>query len=130
VRGLGQQIGVDPAGLEETVQLYNQSYEAGEDQEFFKPYADMLPFAEGPYFAIEGKLATDGAFGGVRVNPEMQAYRAEGGLVPGLFVTGDFASGRHIVQGNVKKQVLNDMSWALSSGFMAGTHAAEALAEI
>jgi hypothetical protein len=30
----------------------------------------------------------------------------------------------------VKKQVLNDMSWALSSGFMAGTHAAEALTEI
>ena len=27
----------------------------------------------------------------------------------------------------VKRQVLNDMSWALSSGFLAGTNAAKAL---
>ena len=66
---------------------------------------------------------TDGAFGGVRVNPEMQAYKPDGGLVEGLYVTGDFATGRHINLGGVKRQVLNDISWALSSGFLAGTNA-------
>ena len=84
----------------------------------------MIPLTEGPFYALGGKLATDGAFGGVRVNPDMQAYRPDGSLVEGLYVTGDFASGRHIVMDGVKKQILNDMSWALSSGFMAGTSAA------
>ena len=70
---------------------------------------------------------TDGAFGGVRVNPEMQAYKSDGGLVEGLYVTGDFASGRHINMGGVKRQVLNDLSWAFSSGFLAGTNAGKYL---
>jgi fumarate reductase flavoprotein subunit len=87
----------------------------------------MVPLTEGPFFALSGKLSTDGAFGGVRVDPNMQAYRPDGSLMPGLFVTGDFASGRHIVMGGVKRQVLNDMSWALSSGFLAGSAAAECL---
>ena len=46
--------------------------------------------------------------------------------VEGLYVTGDFANGRHIVMDGVKKQVLNDMSWALSSGFIAGTAVGQA----
>ncbi len=39
-----------------------------------------------------------------------------GGLVDGLFVTG-----------GIKKQVLNDMSWALASGYIAGESAARSL---
>ena len=64
----------------------------------------------------------------MRVDASMQAYGQDGTRVDGLYVTGDFASGRHIVLGGIKKQVLNDMSWALSSGFLAGTSAADALA--
>ena len=37
-----------------------------------------------------------------------------------LYLTGDAASGRHISLGGLKKQVLNDMSWALASGYVAG----------
>ena len=70
-------------------------------------------------------MATDGAFGGIKVNADMQALSASGGVVDGLFVTGDAASGRHISLGGIKKQVLNDMSWALASGFIAGGSASE-----
>lgn len=76
---------------------------------------------------MKGLLSTDGAFGGVLVNPDMHAYRAEGGLVEGLYVTGDFASGRFICLGGVKRQVLNGISWAFSSGFLAGASAASYL---
>ena len=72
-------------------------------------------------------LGTDGAFGGVLVNGNMQAYRADGALIPGLYVTGDFASGRFLNMGGVQVQVLNDMSWALASGFLAGTHVSQIL---
>ena len=127
VEALAEQIGLDPAVLKETVERYNAACAAGEDWDCFKDPATMVPLSEGPFYAMSGKLGTDGAFGGVRVNAEMQAYRADGGLVDGLFVTGDFASGRHTVMSGVKRQVLNDMSWALSSGFLAGTNAAKAL---
>jgi fumarate reductase flavoprotein subunit len=130
VEELAAYIGLDPAALRETVDRYNASCAAGADWDFFKDPAGMEPLAEGPFYAIAGKLATDGAFGGVRVDPSMQAYAADGGLVPGLFVTGDFASGRHVVLGGAKRQVLNDMSWALASGYIAGGSAAQALSSL
>ena len=84
--------------------------------------ADM-PFTGGPYYAVQGHLNHDGAFGGVRIDPETRAYRPDGSVIGNLFVPGDFASGRFINSGNVKEQVINDLSWAVSSGYTAG-HAA------
>ena len=127
IEELAAYVGLDPAALRDTVERYNASCAAGADWEFFKSPAGMEPLAEPPYYALGAKLGTDGAFGGVRVDPSMRAYAANGGLMPNLFVTGDFASGRHVVLGGAKKQILNDMSWALASGFIAGGSAAEAL---
>lgn len=125
VEELARCVGIDPAALCATVEAYNAACAAGTDWEFFKESSGLEPLAEGPFYALGGKLATDGAFGGVRVKPDMQACRADGTGVEGLYAAGDFASGRHIVMDKVKKQILNDMSWALSSGFLAGTAAAK-----
>jgi hypothetical protein len=87
----------------------------------------LIPLNKPPYYAFVGNLMTDGAFGGVHVNPEMQAYKPNGGLVEGLYVTGDFTSSRFINLGGVKLQVINDLSWAFASGFLAGTNAGKYL---
>ncbi len=121
IEDLARKIGVDPKNLSETVSSYNKGCKDGVDLEFFREVNTMVPLEEGPFFAVGGMLSTDGAFGGVRVNENMQAYAADGkSLIEGLYVSGDFASGRHIVMANVKKQVINDMSWAYASGFIAG----------
>ena len=125
---LAEKIGVPADHLKETVATYNHAAETGMDWDCFKPADWLTPIHEAPYYAVKATLGTDGAFGGVRVDASMQAYGQDGTRVDGLYVTGDFASGRHIVLGGIKKQVLNDMSWALSSGFLAGTSAADALA--
>lgn len=130
VEALAEGIGLPAAALRETVDAYNASCAAGLDWQFFKAPAALTPLSEGPFYALGGRLSTDGAFGGVRVNARMQAYRADGAMVSGLYAAGDFASGRHIVLGGVKRQALNDMSWALASGFLAGTSAAEDLASL
>ena len=127
VAELAERLGMDPAVLCATVERYNASCAQGEDIDFCKQADGLLPLEEGPFYAMQGKLGTDGAFGGVRVNKNMQAYAADGGMVEGLYVTGDFASGRHIVLDGIKRQVLNDMSWALASGYIAGAKAAESL---
>ena len=95
---------------------------------FFKDKMHLAPINGPPYYAFKGTLGTNGAFGGVRVNPEMQAYKSDRvNLVEGLYVTGDFASGRHVNVRGVKWQVINDLSWAFSSGFLAGTNVAKYL---
>ncbi|MCR4842987.1 MAG: FAD-dependent oxidoreductase [Eubacterium sp.] len=121
IEGIARRLGLDEAELVKTVSSYNECCAKGVDSDFFRDASTMVPLSEGPFFAVGGMLSTDGAFGGVRVNRHMQAYAAdEVSLIDGLYVTGDFASGRHIVADGVKKQVLNDMSWAYASGYIAG----------
>ncbi len=124
---LADRMGVNKKNFLETVRRYNESCERGGDSEFFKREDALVPINRPPYYAYLGKLMTDGAFGGVQVNPEMQAYKPDGGLVEGFYVTGDFTSSRYINLGGVKHQVINDLSWAFSSGFLAGTNAAKYL---
>ncbi len=119
---LAQMTGIDPQGLEETIRGYNQYCADGFDWGFYKSQDALEPFSEGPYYAVSGFMATDGAFGGVKVNADMQAYAKDGGLLEGVFATGDFASGRHIsgFRGMVKHQFINDMNWSLAGSYVAG----------
>lgn len=122
VEELADRIGVDPAALRTTVDNYNHYCTEGFDRDCFKQAEYLVPCSRGPYYAVRATLGTDGAFGGVLVNGDMQAYRSDGTLIPRLYVTGDFASGRFLNMAGAKVQVLNDMSWALASGFLAGTN--------
>ncbi len=124
IEELAALIGVDPQALTQTVADYNRYCAEGFDGDCFKEAEYLVPFTQPPYYAIKAELGTDGAFGGVLVNGNMQAYRRDGSLIDGLYVTGDFASGRFVNMTGVKVQLINDMSWALASGFIAGTQAA------
>lgn len=126
IEQLAEKIGVPAENLRETIEGYNRGCEAGVDFDFLKPSADMVPLT-GPYYAVKGILGTDGAFGGVLVNPDMQAYKNGGGLAEGLYVVGDFASGRFVNDMGVKRQVINDLAWAYASGFIAAQSAADYL---
>ena len=122
---LADKIGVNKATFLKTVKKYNEACRTGLDYEVGKQKEHLKPFDKGPYYAIEEGLSTDGAFGGVRVDPEMRVYREGlGTVVEGLYATGDFATGKHISLGGRRRQVLNDLSWAFSSGFLAGTNVA------
>jgi fumarate reductase flavoprotein subunit len=117
---LAAQTGIDKDGLLAEVAEYNEYCKNGFDWGFYKPEDTLVALENGPFYAVGGFMATDGAFGGVKVNPDMQAYAKDGGLIEGLYVTGDFASGRHYNMGGVKRQFINDMNWALAGSYIVG----------
>lgn len=128
IEGLAEKLGIAPAALAGTVKRYNEMCEQGRDDDFFKSPEHLIPFGNGPFFAVGEGVSTDGAFGGVLVNENIQAYAADKNtVIENLYVPGDFASGRFLNMCGYKVQIINDISWAFSSGFIAGTHAAKQL---
>ena len=117
-------MGLDPQALRETVDTYNRNCAEGMDWDCFKPSEWLQPMNKAPFYGVKASLGTDGAFGGVEIDEHMRAKAADGGVVDGLYVVGDLASGRFINMAGIKKQILNDMSFALSSGYLAAEDAA------
>ena len=129
VEALAGKMGVDPQSLAETVSHYNAMCAQGWDTDFCKQGEELVPLCRAPYYALRCSMATDGAFGGVPVDPCCRALRPDGTAMENLYVTGDFASGRFLNQGGVKVQIINDLAWAFASGFLAGSHAATLLSQ-
>lgn len=122
---LAEKTGIDYEGLKATVENYNRMCAEGFDREFFKMPDEMIPFGNGPFYAIKGELATDGAFGGIQIDKDTRAYAdpVKKTVVPGLYVPGDFSASRFLNYNGVKVQVINDLAWAVSSGFSAANAA-------
>ena len=105
----------------------------GVDEDFGKNPRNLRPIENGPFYAIFGKMATDGAFGGVLVNPKCEVYRADKqGVIPGFYAAGDNASG---VQANAGKpgdyrmKAFTDYQWAVDGGYLSAQSCAEYLSK-
>ncbi|MDM4719429.1 3-oxosteroid 1-dehydrogenase [Micromonospora sp. WMMA1363] len=104
IEGLAGKIGVPPAALRATVNRFNNLAEAGRDTDFHRGdssydhyYADptnrpnpcLAALGLPPFYAmriVPGDLGTNG---GVRTDARGRALRADGSLVPGLYVAGN-----------------------------------------
>jgi succinate dehydrogenase/fumarate reductase flavoprotein subunit len=105
---LAQRIGVDTAGLRETVQRHNRFAETGEDPEFGKgstefdrhngdrqhgPNPCLGRIDKPPYCAMAVYPSTLGTSVGLRADADGRVLTATGEPIPGLFVCGnDMAS--------------------------------------
>lgn len=128
---LAEQAGIEKAPFLLEVAHYNDMCEKGVDEDFGKNPRNMKPIETGPFYAVFGKMATDGAFGGVLVDPKCQVYRADKqGVIPGLYAAGDNASG---VQANAGKpgdwrmKAFTDYQWAVDGGYLSAESCAEHL---
>jgi succinate dehydrogenase/fumarate reductase flavoprotein subunit len=108
LEALAGKIGVDAAGLQETVQQHNGFAETGEDPEFgkgatefdrnngdpsHKPNPCLGRIATPPYYAMAVYPSTLGSSVGLKADPDGRALAATGEPIPGLFVCGnDMAS--------------------------------------
>ena len=129
---LAEQTGVDRERFLATIARYNQFCHEGRDRAFGKAPGLLRPVETPPFYGIYGKMACDGAFGGMLVNARTEVFGADKTeVIPGLFAAGDNASGwsfKSREAGDHRLMATNECNWAVGSGFVAGTAAADYLA--
>ena len=125
---LADRCGIRKDAFLDTIRRYNSFCAAGKDDDFGKEVGLSPIGGKGPYYAIYCKTATDGAFGGVRINGKAQVYKkGRGAVIPGLFAGGDNAAGWAVNAhraGDHRMMLTNEIQWAQVSGYIAGSEAA------
>lgn len=119
IEQLAEKLGVDRKTFVATVKRYNELCAKGHDDDYYKPAKYMLPVEKGPFYALNYFLAMDGANGGLTINENMQVIGHDG-PVEGLYAAGDTTGSRYTNHDGERIEIVNDMSWAIASGFLAG----------
>lgn len=90
IEELAGKMGIDKAGLVETVERYGEMARNGEDADFGRKAAYMrTDFTRGPYYCVEVTPCMHTCFGGISIDSKAHALRADGSIVPGLYAAGE-----------------------------------------
>ncbi len=104
--GLAEKIGVDAAGLEDTVRRFNIDARNGKDTEFGKgdseyspqygdprhaPNVNLGPLEQAPYYAMAVYPTPLSTGRGLMINPSGQCVREDGSAIHGLYACGSDA---------------------------------------
>ena len=81
-----------PANLRETVERYNAFVDEGVDADFGKP-TPAHKIQTPPFYAAWHTPCVHDTYAGLRINGNAQVVDAAGNQIPGLYATGDCASG-------------------------------------
>ncbi|MBS0366914.1 MAG: FAD-dependent oxidoreductase [Proteobacteria bacterium] len=107
IRELAQGAGIDPDGLQSTVDAMNGYARTGKDLEFgrgdaeydryyadprIKPNPCLAPIVEPPFYAMRINPGDFGTHGGLVTNTDAQVLRADGSPIAGLYATGNCAA--------------------------------------
>lgn len=130
---LAENMGVDPEKFIRQVEEYNQSCDPNATPvEFDSPMGKMIfdppqPLKEPPFYAFFGQRFCEGAFGGVLTNNDLEVIRENGEAILGLYAVGDTA-GTWFNRGILGP--LTELTWAVTSGYMAGCSAGKFIKEL
>lgn len=119
-------IGADPAVLKATVDEYNAACEDRHDPLFAKDRRFLLPLRTPPYYAIEGHIGLCDAYGGIKINENMEALDTEDKPIPGLFAAGS-TTGCWESESYCYRLTGHLVGFALNSGRIAGENAVKYL---
>ncbi len=129
---LARRCGIDPAGLEATVEHYNHNARAGRDPAFGRgdtpynrvsgdpdhgPNPTLGPIEHGPFHAVKIVPGSLGTFAGLKTDAAARVLDRRGRPIAGLYATGnDMASvmGGHYPSGGIT------LGPAMTFGYLAG----------
>jgi fumarate reductase flavoprotein subunit len=119
---LADKLGIDAAGLKQTIQDHNHAASGGRDA-----FGRILrePFSA-PFYGIKVTVALYHTQGGLKVSPDGQVLRPDNSIIPNLYAGGGVATG---ISGRGLEGYLpgNGLLASLGLGMIAGKHAAESL---
>jgi succinate dehydrogenase/fumarate reductase flavoprotein subunit len=142
IEQLAVACGIDPRGLSETIAEYNVHARNGEDPAFgrgttpfnrgsgdpdHKPNPCIAPIETPPFYAVKVLPGSFGTFVGLKTDAFARVLAADGKPIEGLYAAGcDQASvmGGHYPSGGI------NLGPAMTFGFIAGRHAAQAQSQL
>ncbi len=86
---LAEQAGIDAAALVATVDTYNQTREASEEDEFGVPADAKLPVATAPFYAVRLQPYAYATNVGIEVSKDLEVLDGNGEIVPNLYAAGE-----------------------------------------
>lgn len=101
---LAAACGIDPVGLRETVERFNEGARHGVDPEFERgetefnryggdskvgPNPSLAPLEKGPFYAVKVLPGSFGTFAGLAADGRARVLRSDGSAIPGLYVAGN-----------------------------------------
>jgi succinate dehydrogenase/fumarate reductase flavoprotein subunit len=123
---LADDIGIDRAALEGTVDRYNEHARRGEDPDFRRHERGLMspgqvaPVEQPPFYAVELYPGTLGTNGGPQIDADGRVRRLGGGVVDGLYAAGNTAAN---VFGWAYPSGGGTLGNAVVFGYRAGRHA-------
>jgi 3-oxosteroid 1-dehydrogenase len=102
--GLAEQMGIDPAGLETTIQKMNEYARTGKDLDFHKgdslydryygdanvkPNPCLAPIETPPFYGLEVQAGDLGTKGGLKTDARARVLNEAGEVIPGLYAIGN-----------------------------------------
>lgn len=141
LHGLAAKVGIDPAGLVETVRKYNEAARIGKDPEFGKgesaydrfysdpgvrPNCCVGPIEKPPFYAVRVHPGDIGTKGGLLTNERAQVVTTDGNIIEGLYAIGNTSAS---VMGNTYPGGGSTIGPAMTFGYIAALHAAGHLKE-
>ncbi len=114
----GRVVGMDAAGLVETVKKYNEYCAAGKDLDFGRRPSTMKPLVTPPFYAMEVCECQTNTMGGPMHNKFSQTLDVDEKPIPRLYSAGELGSmWGHLYQSG------RNVTEALAFGKIAGEHA-------
>jgi len=92
---LAEDVGMDSAALQATVDRYNELCDKGQDDDFGKD-AKYMNKLEGPYYIIRLPQITTDGYTGARINTNAQVLGKDGQWIKGLYAAGSCANGQTV----------------------------------
>jgi succinate dehydrogenase/fumarate reductase flavoprotein subunit len=89
---LAENIGMAASILNETVHKWNAYCAEGNDDEFDRPFLDLVPLNTPPYYAVKLFPGGPNTQGGPRRNSRAQVLNPFGDPIPGLYAAGECGS--------------------------------------
>ncbi|WP_225205553.1 FAD-dependent oxidoreductase [Novosphingobium huizhouense] len=134
---LAEKAGIDPAGLEATVERFNRFVAQGHDDDFQRgdstydnfymwgdldfapPFRTLGPIDRAPFYAVKMEAGALGTAGGPRTNADAQVVDWSGNPIPGLYAAGNAMAA---VLGDVYGGAGGTLGPGMTFGYIAGKH--------